>query len=128
MRFRDQCRAKFLNAFRSVTLALLLTASGFASAQPSDQAVTGAWTASWISDPKASPTEPGVYHFRKDIDLAARPSTFPIRVSADNRYRLYVNGIEVASGPARGSHFTRAEAPPILFPACSGASMSVSRS
>ncbi|MGE3693233.1 MAG: hypothetical protein AB7F98_17800, partial [Novosphingobium sp.] len=73
-----------------------------ASAQPGDQAATGAWTASWISDPKASPTETGVYHFRKDIDLAARPSTFPIRVSADNRYRLYVNGIEVASGPARG--------------------------
>lgn len=60
------------------------------------------WTASWISDALASPTGVGVYHFRKDFELATKVDRFPIRVSADNRYRLFVNGIEVASGPARG--------------------------
>lgn len=60
------------------------------------------WTAPWIADPAASGTEPGVHHFRKDFELAAVPARFPVRVSADNRYRLFVNGVEVASGPARG--------------------------
>jgi len=60
------------------------------------------WTAGWISDPQAQPTAAGVYHFRKDFDLAAKVDRFPIRISADNRYRLFVNGVQVAEGPARG--------------------------
>jgi len=43
-----------------------------------------------------------VFHFRKTIDLADRPTRFVVRVSADNRYRLFVNGVSVSIGPARG--------------------------
>ena len=67
-----------------------------------EERVATSWTASWIDDPKAEQTAPGVYHFRKEFDLAGKSEAFPIRISADNRYRLYVNGIEVSSGPARG--------------------------
>ena len=90
---------------RAATMRLM----GFAAVlivcgQPSiaQQSALLPWSASWIDDPKSAPTAAGVYHFRKDFELAARPASFPIRISADNRYRLFVNGIEVSNGPARG--------------------------
>src|ERR1700712_1205112 len=60
------------------------------------------WNSSWIAAPNDPGTEYGVYYFRKSIDLAAKPTTFIIHVSADNRYKLYVNGTLVSLGPARG--------------------------
>src|SRR5215204_3986690 len=62
----------------------------------------GSWTASWITCPGAPQRDYGVYHFRKSINLATRPSKFIVHVSGDNRYRLFVNGVAVSSGPARG--------------------------
>jgi alpha-L-rhamnosidase len=63
--------------------------------------VQGFWNASWIAHPLASGDEFAVYHFRRSIDLTDKPSSFIIHVSADNRYRLFVNGQSVATGPAR---------------------------
>ncbi|HEX5553485.1 MAG TPA: alpha-L-rhamnosidase N-terminal domain-containing protein [Chitinophagaceae bacterium] len=61
----------------------------------------GSWNAQWIGCPGVPARAYGVYHFRKTIDLAAKPDSFVIHVSADNRYRLYVNGTPVGRGPAR---------------------------
>ena len=89
-------------------LALILVLAPVAQAQP--QAVSAAihpdllteqWTASWIAHPTASPYDYGVYHFRQRLDLAAVPDSFIVHVSADNRYRLFVNGESVGVGPAR---------------------------
>ena len=63
---------------------------------------TQAWSAHWISVPSESPYDYGVYHFRRTFDLPAQPSSFLIHVTADNRYKLYVNGEFVSLGPARG--------------------------
>ena len=60
------------------------------------------WAASWIAHPTASPCDYGVFHFRKTFSLEAKPATFVIHLSADNRYRLFVNGAPVCLGPARG--------------------------
>jgi alpha-L-rhamnosidase len=60
------------------------------------------WPASWITCPGAAQREYGVYHFRKSFRLDFKPDKFVIHVSADNRYRLFVNGHAVCSGPARG--------------------------
>ena len=60
------------------------------------------WPASWIDCPGAAQREYGVYHFRKSFSLDRKPATFVVHVSADNRYRLLVNGHAVCSGPARG--------------------------
>lgn len=60
------------------------------------------WNAYWIAAPNDAGTDYGVYYFRKKIDLPAKPATFIIHVSADNRYKLYVNGSLVSLGPARG--------------------------
>ncbi len=60
------------------------------------------WTAYWIAPPKVSLKEYGVFHFRKTITLAEKPQKFIVHVSADNRYRLFVNGKSVCVGAARG--------------------------
>ena len=57
--------------------------------------------ASWITYPDISGHEYGVYHFRKTVELQTTPEHFNVHVSADNRYRLYVNGVSVVAGPQR---------------------------
>ena len=42
-----------------------------------------------------------MFHFRRVFELDAKPSSFVVHVSADNRYRLFVNGEQVSSGPQR---------------------------
>lgn len=59
------------------------------------------WPARWILHPTAPARQYGVYHFRKAIELPQKPTRFVVHVSADNRYRLFVNGKAVAMGPAR---------------------------
>ncbi|MDF2188118.1 alpha-L-rhamnosidase N-terminal domain-containing protein [Paraflavitalea sp. CAU 1676] len=60
------------------------------------------WKASWITCPDIAGRAYGVYHFRKTFQVTARPARFVVHVSADNRYRLFVNGKAVCNGPARG--------------------------
>ncbi|QMU29042.1 family 78 glycoside hydrolase catalytic domain [Adhaeribacter radiodurans] len=60
------------------------------------------WAAFWLTVPDASPDGYGVYLFRKTVELNTKPTTFIIHVSADNRYKLYVNEKLVSLGPARG--------------------------
>lgn len=62
------------------------------------------WTAFWIKCPGTDQNY-GVYHFRKSFELASKPDSFIINVSADNRYKLYVNGELVSLGPAKGDVF-----------------------
>ena len=63
------------------------------------------WAAQWIACPGSPHREFGVYYFRKDFSLQGKPGRFVIHVSADNHYQLFVNGIRVAEGPARGDLF-----------------------
>jgi hypothetical protein len=63
------------------------------------------WPAFWIAAPNDPGTEYNVYHFRKQINLSTKPASFIIKVSADNRYKLYVNGTLVSLGPARGDTY-----------------------
>ena len=63
------------------------------------------WTAKWISYPDISGSEYGVYLYRKEISINTKPDKFIIHVSADNRYKLYINGVYVCNGPARSYLF-----------------------
>lgn len=90
---------------RSTALLLALSVLPFAalsqdSAKPDP--AHRAWHASWVTHPTASLREPLVLHFRRALDLPSLPSTYIVRVSADNRFVLYVNGKRVGDGPARG--------------------------
>jgi hypothetical protein len=60
------------------------------------------WQASWITHPTAPLREPIVLHFRRTLTLGAVPASYIVRVSADNRFILYVNGKRAGDGPARG--------------------------
>jgi hypothetical protein len=72
------------------------------AAQPATPRVfAGASAAPWIYPPGAGGNEFGVFHFRRVLELDAKPSSFVVHVSADNRYRLFVNGEQVSSGPQR---------------------------
>lgn len=62
-----------------------------------------AWSSYWITHPKESNVNYGVFLFRNEIELESIPDELIVYVSADNRYRLFVNEIEVSFGPARGS-------------------------
>ena len=60
------------------------------------------WTAQWIMHPTAEPQAYAVVLFRKNFELPAKPATFVVHLSADNHYRLFVNGHYILRGPARG--------------------------
>jgi len=60
------------------------------------------WKAQWITAPEAAERDAAVVHFRKTIELAARPEKFAVDVSADNQFIFYVNGKEAGRGPSRG--------------------------
>lgn len=59
------------------------------------------WYAHWITHPQASNNGFGVYYFRKEIRLNSVPAQCVVHLSGDNRYTFFVNGREVAEGPAR---------------------------
>ena len=60
------------------------------------------WKAQWITHPTASTMDYGVFLFRRTFSMETIPERFIVHVSADNRYRLFVNGEQVCFGPARG--------------------------
>lgn len=66
------------------------------------EAVHRPWRASWVTHPTAPLREPLVLHFRRRLTLDTVPAAYTVRVSADNRFILYVNGQRVGDGPARG--------------------------
>ncbi|MFP5204118.1 MAG: alpha-L-rhamnosidase C-terminal domain-containing protein [Acidobacteriota bacterium] len=61
-----------------------------------------------------------VLRFRRFVSLAAVPAGYVVRVSADNRFILYVNGKRVGDGPARGDlnhwRYERFDLAPFLRP------------
>lgn len=87
----------------ALAIVLIYLAAGVqTSSRINPDLLTKAWPARWITVPNAQPFGYGVYHFRKTIDLPAPPSTFVVHVTGDNRYQLFVNGVRIAAGPARG--------------------------
>jgi len=82
-------------------------ATGQALPTVNPQLLKSSWPAYWITSPDAQQREYGIYHFRKVFLLPTStiPKSFLIHVTADNRYRLFVNGKPICSGPARGDLF-----------------------
>src|SRR6202007_1934786 len=76
------------------------------------------WSAAWVTHPTTPLREPLVLHFRHILDLPSTPTSYPVRVSADNRFILYINGRRVGDGPARGDlapwHYERFDLAPLL--------------
>lgn len=61
------------------------------------------WKSDWISHPTASVLDYGVFLFRNEFRLERIPESLGVHLSADMRYKLWVNGTMVTTGPAKGS-------------------------
>lgn len=83
-------------------LTLLILFSTLAVTGQRRQDAEPEWTATWITLGDVDAEAAGMYLFRKSFNLNAVPSEFPIRISADNRYKLFVNGTLVSVGPNWG--------------------------
>ena len=83
-------------------LASQIHLKGYKQADIASQWLADRWSARWISVPDEPANTYGVYHFRKSFDLDAVPERFIVHVTADNRYKLYVNGELASLGPSRG--------------------------
>jgi alpha-L-rhamnosidase len=111
-----------MRSFSTLLVATLATVSVLAAAQtpaPPDPPHHD-WHAAWITHPTAPLREPLVLHFRRSLTLTTVPATYIVRVSADNRFILYVNGKRVGDGPARGDlthwRYERFDLAPFLQP------------
>ena len=67
-----------------------------------EETIHAPFTARWITHSSAIENPVGVYLFRTTLSLDKLPDTHPVRVSADNRYELTVNGNVISRGPGRG--------------------------
>ncbi|MAZ28877.1 MAG: alpha-rhamnosidase [Cytophagaceae bacterium] len=63
------------------------------------------WNAQWIGPQHDEGRDYGVYYFRKCVNLNGKPTAFPVHLSADNRYKLFVNDSLVSIGPTRGDTY-----------------------
>jgi len=87
----------------SAALLLCLFISNHVSAQK-DTVDKKRWNAFWID-------VPGGAHdyeyclFRKTLNIASKPASYVVKVSGDNRYKLFVNGQLASVGPARGDFY-----------------------
>ena len=90
---------------KKMTLLLAISSSLFFAHSQTADLLSKPWEAHWIGVPNEPPHDYGVYQFRKTFTLASKPASFIVHVSADNRYKLFVNGKFVSLGPARGDIF-----------------------
>lgn len=58
------------------------------------------WSSQWITHPTESTLDARKFLFRRTFSLESKPEKFIIHLSADNRYRLYVNGDYILAGPS----------------------------
>lgn len=74
-----------------VFLLVLFSIQGFANEN---------WKAKWVSFPNLEDNSYSVLHFRNSFPLTNVPENFDLKISADIRYKMYVNGKYVGQGPA----------------------------
>ena len=84
----------------TIVLAMLLGSVAPIYAQETP-VFDGAPPAHWIAPPNVPADSFTVFHARRAFALSDMPRRFLVHVSADNRYKLYVNGVQISLGPQR---------------------------
>ena len=87
-------------------LAALLAGSapgtqGDAELPPIPAGKSRTWAAKWIWTPGEAAPRNSYTHFRKSFRLDSVPKEARLFITADSRYRAWINGIPVSQGPAR---------------------------
>ena len=104
MTYRSVCRVRHSTLRCAVlgAIAILVSPGSQLNANGASPGGPSKWTAEWITHPTAPLRAAGVFHFRKVVQLAAKPEHFWVETSADNRFTLLVNGERMGEGPAKG--------------------------
>ncbi len=100
--FQYKLLTSILFQMKNLIIATFLIIALNINAQFGDRDQNNEWDAEWICVPDAGTNETGLYLFRKSVNLKTVPQKFEVRVSADNRYKLFVNESLVSLGPALG--------------------------
>ncbi|MCP9236192.1 family 78 glycoside hydrolase catalytic domain [Lewinella sp. JB7] len=102
-----------------ILISVLLTAGVLPAQSPQPDLERRMWPAQWITVPETDPEAYGVYLFRKEIEVAGVPDSFPMLITADNQYELFVNGSFVNRGAAKGDldhwNYDRLDLAPFLI-------------
>jgi len=64
------------------------------------------WQAKWIWKQEAKPDKHELVYFRRSFHVEHPDSRLMVHVSADSRYRLFINGKSVSIGPLKGDNHT----------------------
>jgi alpha-L-rhamnosidase len=84
-----------------LTIALLMSGNVLSVSQTKPPPVEPVWRGRWIWL-KGTENERNFYLYaRRTFDLERVPKSAPVRMTADSRYKLWVNGRFVGRGPAR---------------------------
>ncbi|SDD54066.1 alpha-L-rhamnosidase [Paenibacillus sp. CF095] len=59
------------------------------------------WVPDWNAEDKE---EPRIIYFRKKVDIYKVPEKLEVQISADSRYKLYLNGKLIEIGPSKGDN------------------------
>lgn len=91
---------------------------GLFAARPAWAGGDAVWKGRWVWCASA-PAQPNIYVYaRRTFDLEAVPRTAPMRITADSRYKVWVNGRLVGRGPARSDpawwYYDRFDIAPML--------------
>jgi hypothetical protein len=78
---------------------LLAAAASSGLPEPAPVLRSTRWSARWITHPAAPRSDYGVWLYRRTLELAEMPARFVVHVTADARYRFWVNGTPVLRGP-----------------------------
>lgn len=81
-------------------ILIIFSFSGFTQSI-SKEILSSKWKSYWVSFSDTPQNDYQIYHFRKKINLTKKPDSFIVHVSADSRYKLFVNSQLISTGPAR---------------------------
>ncbi len=90
-----------LKALAPVAFGLGFASRAGDSSNPQDIAPAARGRDKWIWIANPEPTHNSYIQVRKLFQLSAAPTKAEIKISADSRYKLYVNGRYVGKGPVR---------------------------
>ena len=66
---------------------------------PIEKYTVDRWDSKWITCPDIPEADYAMVMFRRSFSLPEKPDRFVVHVSADNRYKLFVNGKPAGTGP-----------------------------
>ena len=91
---------RYLGGMRIFYLIATFLLSFFSPAAPPE--LSAALPANWVTHPEVSVEDHAVVLFRKQFTVTELADSFVVGVTADNHFRLYVNGRLVGFGPQLG--------------------------